>query len=371
VSEATSVYVIGVALHPASPRIDDLRLEEIAYRTAHAALASAGVTRSQLDSLTIGACDELDGRPISSMLMSAPAGGYGVDEIKVTDSGASALCLAYARFVAGESHLGLVGSWCKSSKTDVEAVMRLRAEPFYTRPLGIGAAAGDALFAQAVAKAHGIDDDEVAGRVRRAYERAAANPRGMRHPVPSEASLRTSEYDATPLRAGHRAPLSDGAVSLVLASEQFMKANRDCKPLARIAGVGWATDAYRLDGARLGAMNSARTAWQSALRQAGLAGAADLDAIELDSQTGWHEAAYVRAFGLDAEAALSPSGGPFAQNPVFCSGLVNAAEAVLQVAGQAGPVQRPNVRRAAAHGCHGTAQQGNVVMVFEAAGGVQ
>jgi hypothetical protein len=34
------------------------------------------------------------------MLMTAPAGGYDTDEIKVTDSGASALCLAYARFIA-------------------------------------------------------------------------------------------------------------------------------------------------------------------------------------------------------------------------------------------------------------------------------
>src|SRR5438309_1828192 len=81
---------------------------------------------------------------------SAPAGGYGTDEIKVTDSGLLALCLAYARFIAGESDLGLVMSWCKSSKTDVEAVMRLRGDPFFMRPLGINAAIGDALFAQAV-----------------------------------------------------------------------------------------------------------------------------------------------------------------------------------------------------------------------------
>ena len=145
-----SVHVIGIALHPASACERNLRLEEMAYHTARSALDAAGVTRRQLDSLTIGACDELDARPISSMLMSAPSGGYNTDEIKVTDSGASALCLAFARFMAGESNLGLVMSWCKSSKTDVEAVMRLRGGPFFTRPLGINAAISDALFAQAV-----------------------------------------------------------------------------------------------------------------------------------------------------------------------------------------------------------------------------
>jgi hypothetical protein len=38
---------------------------------------------------------------------------------------------------------------------------------------------------------------------------------------------------------------------------------------------------------------------------------------------------------------------------------------VLQVGGKAGAIQIPNVRRAAAHSCHGYAQQGNVVMLFE------
>lgn len=366
-----NVYVLGVATHPPSLNERGLRLEEMAYRTARAALDAAGVSRRQLDSLTLGACDELDGRPISSMLMSAPAGGYETDEIKVTDSGASALCLAYARLVSGESQAGLVVSWCKSSKTDVEAVMRLRGDPFYTRPLGIGGAISDALFAQAVGREFRISETEVARRVGDAYARAAKNPRGIAHPVPTVDAVNRSPFDATPLRAAQRAPLTDGAVALVVASERFLKANPECKPLARISGVGWATDSYRLDAQRLTSMNSARTAWHTATRQAGLRTAADFDVIELESQTGYHEAAYVRAFGIENEATISPSGGPFAQNPLFCSGLINAAEAVLQVAGKAGPVQRQSVRRAAAHSCHGYAQQGNVVMVFESAGGIQ
>lgn len=365
-----SVYVLGVAMHPPSHAERNLRLEEMAYHTSYAALTAAGVSRRQLDSVTLGACDELDGRPISSMLMTAPAGGYQTDEIKVTDSGASALCLAYARFAAGESQLGLVVSWCKSSKTDVEAVMRLRGDPFYTRPLGIGMALSDALFAQAVSEAFALKEAEVGERVVNAYARGKLNTRGMGYDVPTLESVGGSAYDALPLRRAHRAPLTDGATSMVLASEGFVKANRDCKPLARIAGVGWATDSYRLDRERLRSMNAARTAWRAALQQAGLNSADDLDVIELESQTGYHEAAYVRAFDIRDEASVSPSGGPFAQNPLFCSGLINAGEAVLQVAGAAGAVQRRGAKRAAAHSCHGYAQQGNVVMVFESAGGV-
>jgi acetyl-CoA acetyltransferase len=363
-----NVYVIGVATYPASAGERGLRLEEMVWHTSRAALAAAGVDRRQLDSLTLGACDEFDGRPISSMLMSGPAGGYQVDEVKVTDSGASALCLAYARFLGGESQIGLVVSWCKSSKTDMEAVFRLRGDPFYTRPIGIGAVESDALFAQAVAETWGIAEAEVGARVVRSYSRASRNTRGLRHPVPTPGDLGESAYVAWPLRGAQRAPYTDGAVSLVLATDAFLTDNPGCRPLARLAGVGWATDSYRLDRERLRSMRSAKRAWQTALDAAGVLGASDFDVIELESQTGYHEAAYVRAFGISDQGTVSPSGGPFAQNPLFCSGLVNAAEAVMQVAGIAGPVQIPGARRAAAHSCHGFAQQGNVVMVFESAG---
>jgi acetyl-CoA acetyltransferase len=262
-----------------------------------------------------------------------------------------------------------VVSWCKTSKTDVDAVMRLRGDPFYTRPLGIGAQLSDALFAQAVAREFGIKEQEVTQRVVDAYTRAARNQRGMRYEVPSISAVASSGFDALPVRQAQRAPMTDGAVSLVLATDEFLSSNRDCVPLARIAAVGWATDSYRLDGDRLRSMRSARLAWSTALRQAGAKSAADFDVIELESPTAWHEAAYVRAFGIENQQAISPSGGSFAQNPLFCSGLVNAAEAVLQVAGKAGAVQKPGARRAVAHGCHGYAQQGNVVMVFESAGG--
>lgn len=361
------VFVLGVGLHEPRLREDGLRLEEMVYKTCKAALDDADVTRAQLDNVVLGASDELDGRPITNMLLTAPAGGFLKDEMRVTDSGASALCVGYSRMRSGEFDLGLVASWCKSSKIDSETVMGLRADPFYYRPLGMGARMADGLLAQAIA-AKGANADEVNGRVHRAMVRAHANPRGLSAAVQSQEAIASSAYVATPLREAQAARQSDGAVSLVVASARYVAANRNCRPLARITGAGWASDSYTLDGLRLSSFRSARTAWDKALAMAGVRHASDFDVLELDSPTGWHEAAWVRAFGIDDECALSPSGGAFAQNPVFCNGLVNAAEAVLQLAGRAGAVQRPDVRRALAHGCHGFAQQGNVVVTFDRAG---
>ena len=85
------VYVMGVAVHPAADAIGDRRLEEMAYATARAALDDAGVTRRDIDHVTLAASDEIDARGISSMLLAAPSGAYLKDEMRVTDSGLTAL----------------------------------------------------------------------------------------------------------------------------------------------------------------------------------------------------------------------------------------------------------------------------------------
>ena len=91
------VYVIGYASHPPAEKVLTKRLEEMVYDTSAPALRAAGIERSEIDHITIAACDELDGRSISNMLMVAPAGGYLKDELRVTDSAMVGLHLAAMR----------------------------------------------------------------------------------------------------------------------------------------------------------------------------------------------------------------------------------------------------------------------------------
>lgn len=342
------------------------RLEEIVYTTAREALRDAQIDRSELESVTLGASDELDGRPISSMLLTAPAGGMLTDEMKVTDSGLTALCLGAARIMTGEFETGLVASWCKPSKTTVGDVMRFRADPFYMRPLGIDADVADAMWSQASARRHSLDSAEVAARVASAQQRASVNPRGLMAAARSASSIRSSAFDAPPIRSGHRAPYSDGAAALVLASQEYVD-RHGLTPLARLTGFGWNSDEYTLGAERLSSTRAFDRAWDSALQRAGLKSASELDLIEFEAPTGYHEATFVRDLELPDHFAVSPSGGVWAQNPLFCTGLVNAVEAVLQVSGRAGPTQVEGASRAAAHSVHGFAAQGHVVTIFEGA----
>ena len=358
------VFVLGFAVHPPAVRIGDKRLEEMAFDTARAALDNAGVERAQVEQVTIAACDELDGRSISSMLLAAPAGAYLRDEIRCTDSGITGLCLGAMRVASGVFDVGLVVSWSKTSEAPVENVMRMRCEPFYTRPIGLNMSVADGLFAQSVSAAYRLSGADVDQEVLASYRRAILNPRGVARDMPTLDDIASSELVAAPLRRAHQAPLTDGAVAIVLVSERWLSRHPRAEPLARIAGLGWRSEGYDLGATRLSGLSGFRGAFDAALKQAGLANVGVLCVIELDSQTGFHGLAYKAALG-GTGAAISPSGGPFAQNPIFCSGLVNVAEAVLQVCGSAGATQRRRARYAAAHGCHGFAQQGNVVAILE------
>ena len=183
--------------------------------------------------------------------------------------------------------------------------------------------------------------------------------------VPSTADVAASDYIAWPLRAQQRAPITDGAVAMVLASQSWIDRHPGAKPLARIAGMSWGVDSYRLDRERLSGMNVLRHCYGEAVTRAGWLANEPPDVVELEAQNGYYDVAFTRALRLEDHAGVSPSGGAWAQNPYFCTGLVTAAEAIAQVAGRAGSHQVAGARRAIAHGAHGFAQQGHVVLAME------
>jgi acetyl-CoA acetyltransferase len=360
-----NVFVVGLAVHPARDAITDHRLEEMAFYTSRAALADAGVERGQLDHVTLAASDEVDARSISSMLLAAPAGAYLKDELRVTDSGLIGLAMSALRVASGRFNLGLVASWSQTSVLPLAAVVPMRAEPFYLRPVGMNDDVADGLFAGAVQARYGIDEKAVAARVVERARAAGRNPRAVPRRAPTSDEISSSAPLAWPLRTLHRAPITDGGAALVLASEAWLAQHPGTKPLARIAGMAWGVDSYRLDRARLTDMEVLRSCYAQARARARWNGNAHPDVVELDAPTGWHDLAFCHALDFGDGVAVSPSGGAWAQNPYFCTGLVAACESVNQVAGRAGPHQVAGARRAVAHGNHGFAQQGHAVLAFE------
>jgi acetyl-CoA acetyltransferase len=359
------IDVVGLAISPPSEALQTQRLEELAFDTVRAALERAGVDRREIDAVTLAASDEMDGRSITSMLMAAPSGAYLKDEIRVTDSGMTGLVLGALRVATGRFRLGLVVSWNQTSVIDVEGLMRMRAEPFYLRPVGLNATIAEGLAAGAVQQRLGVTDAEVSQRVAQRQAQAAANPRGLRRQATTPEAIAASAPTAWPLRAAQQAPASDGCVAFVLASPGWMASRGGRRPLARLKGLAWGVDRYALDDERLGSLALFERKFDEVLERAGRCPGDAVDLVELEAQTGWDDIALARRLEQRGVRRVSPSGGVWAQNPLFCTGLVNAAEAVLQLDGSAGAVQVPDARFAVAHGSHGFAQQGHVFAAFE------
>jgi acetyl-CoA acetyltransferase len=358
-------YVLGLAVSPPHAALRSQRTEELAFQTVRAALARARVGRGEVDAVTLATSDEMDGRSISSMLMAAPSGSYLKDELRVTDSGLTGLMLGALRIASGRFHLGLVVSWSHTSQIDVDALMRMRAEPFALRPVGMNSVIADGLVAGDVQRRLGLDETAVAVRVAARQQQAQRNSRALPQAMQSVAGINATPLSAWPLRHGHRAPATDGCVAFVLCSRDWLARHPQHRPMARLAAVTSGIDRYRLDGERLGAMTQFDRTLTDVLQRAGQADGARIDVLEIEAPTGWHDLALEHHLAPRNVGAISPSGGVWAQNPLFCSGLVNAAEAVLQVAGEAGAVQVDGARFALAHGCHGYAQQAHTFAAFE------
>lgn len=349
----------------------DQRLEELVYETAASALADAGLTRDDLDTVVLATSDELDGRSISSMLTAAPAGALLKDEVKVTDSGLHGLFLGAMRVQSGLFRVGLVISWSKTSEATVAAVQRTALEPFIKRPIGPIDPVASAVLAGAYLSRYGLAVDDLDRRA--AAKWAALGRETWGTDAANGSSPDFLEYIAYPLRRGHVAPLADGAAALVLASVDFIASHRLPRPPVWLRGMGWATDRYSLGDPTRWAWSALRRAGTDALRRAGMQ-VRDIDAFEVDDYTVIHEVLAVEGLGLaspgeglsflaatGSSRVQSLSGGGFAGYPLFCAGLWRTAQAVRYM------WEHQEVARCLVHGTAGIAGQGHGVVILSSA----
>jgi acetyl-CoA C-acetyltransferase len=158
-----------------------------------------------------------------------------------------------------------------------------------------------------------------------------------------------------PLRELEISPYVDGAVVLVLASEEA--ARRAPKPVW-IRGVGWASDSPWLAGRSWGRASYAGMAAEMAYRMAGITQPdREVQFAEVDDTYAYKELQHLEAAQLAPRADLirmvmegetrrggrlpvNPSGGSLGMGYCFdATALYRTAEAVRQIRGEAGGVQ--------------------------------
>ena len=349
----TAVAVTGIAAVAGRP---DDSLETLVFRGATAALADAGLDRTDLDGVVLAASDMTDGRAITSMLTSGPAGAYLNDEINAASSPGHALALAYMQILGGAHERLLVSSWGKASEAPAgsDAAERLSADPFLERDGGLSALAASALQAQR----HRLGDPE---RATAAARRVAARNGGV-----TEDAVAASPLVATPLRALEVPPGVDASFSIVLERATAGAG-------VRLAGVGWCADSGRVAERDLLGLPHLALAARDAFARAHVTDpATDVGVWFLHDTSPDAELLAYAPLGLcqpgegldlalDGDtSAVNPGGGSVRGEAPFGGPLGKVVEAVRHVRGR-------GVQRALAHLTTGFAGQFQTVAIVERA----
>lgn len=350
------VAVLGASI--VSPQASThLQREEMVFHACRNSLRQAGLNRDDVGAVVQCSMDMLDGRIISSSTSVEPAGAYLKEEAKVAGDGLLALLLGWMRVRSGAFDAVMVVAQCKPSETQPEAVYRALFDPWYTRPLGLDRVSAAALQARRFLEAGDATPETLAETVAEHRARGSKNPR-LRSRTVRPAEVLRSKVLASPIRALDVSPFVDSAAALVLVSERMAKR----KDPVWIAGAGHCAEEFFLGDRLLHRSRALEDAASRAFRMAGL-GPKDVDVAELHAEFSYQVPLWMGALGLD-NSAVDPSGGSLAGHAPFVGGLARAAEAVLQLRGQAGPVQVPGATVALAHGAAGPCGQSQGVALF-------
>jgi len=321
--------------------------------------------------------DLFDARTISDNAMQDVVGAHFRSEEKVAADGAQAVYYAVANILSGHHDIVLLAGHSKESQCDSRnMITHLAFDPFFTRPVGLDYLNAAALQAQAYAARSGVNEDHMANVAIRARQWGAKNPVGRDNdPLTHEDAL-ASPLLADPIRESFMYPVTDGAVAMILASEERAKQLTD-KPVW-VTGLGNCYDTFYLGERDLGGNFALERAAQRAYKMAGIDDPKTaFDVVEITDQYAHHMPQYAEGLGLCGKGAqwidddgpdranVNRSGGMLNGNPLMLGGLARTAECVTQLQGNAGEAQVEDARRALAHGQTGPAGQLQTVVVLE------
>jgi acetyl-CoA C-acetyltransferase len=377
------VAIVGIGQTGLRDAADDRLYHEHDYEAARLALDDAGLDRGDVETVICSGWDAVDGRTISDMHTAMSAGGYLKDSSHVGEDGIMALAYAYMRIVAGLFDVALVTAH-GHAEASLEAVSNVVFDPLFVRPLGQSHLVSLALQANTYMHRYGLSEEQAAGVVVKNRENGAGNPRTHLRSSVEARDVLSSAPVCYPLRALHCPPQSVGGVSMILASEDV--ARRITSKPVWVTGIAWAIDSYELGSKELSRLGSLASAAEKAYGMAGIEKPIDdLDLAEVHDVTAFHELMAIEALGLAPEGAaaglveegvtraggrlpVNPSGGVLSANPYGASSLLRAAEAALQLRGEAGQGQVAGAQRALAHGMSapsGAAARTDCVVVLE------
>ncbi len=384
---ARRVAVVGAGMTRFMRRAQETG-KELAWEASRAALESCELTLDAVDAVCLtSAPDAFDGVHMKGEYLSDGAGAFGRPFIRTYVGGGSGVFTAiqgWYTVASGMADVALVVAEEKMSSTQPhpQAAFLTIFDNVLERPLGPNLLWIFALEMNRYMSAYGLDKRDIAAVAVKNKRNAADHPAALlgRSDITVEDVL-ASETLAWPVQRLDVSPVSDGAVALVLASEEAAERITD-RPVW-IQGVGWNLDTAYWTNRDLVFPEYVRNAARAAYAMAGvteprkqihIAEPYDpfdykelhhLEGLMLFDPGTAPEAARDGVLNRDGDLPSCPSGGLLGVgNPIAAAGLMKVAELFWQLRGEAGARQVPgSPERGVAQAWGDLMQVGTVVVL--------
>jgi acetyl-CoA C-acetyltransferase len=366
------VAVVGVGQTHHASRRADVSIPGLVREAVDRALVDAGLDYPDIDAVVMGkAPDQLEGVMQPEQFLAGAVGAHRKHMIRVHTAGsvgASTALAAVTHVASGLFERVLTIAWEKQSEGN--AMWALSPNLPFTPPLVAGAGGFFAPYCRAYIARTGCPPHIGPLVAVNARENAGRNEYAhLREPMTLE-DVMNSPVLWDPIRYLETCPSSDGAVALVVASEeQARKGPR--KPAWVKAGYSYA-EAMWVPGRDQVSPAAGRACAKAVYERAGIRDPwKDIQAVEMYVPFAWFEPMWLENLGfcdlgegwkivdrgeqrMGAHLPVNPSGGVLCTNPIGATGLIRVAEAALQVRGLAGERQVEGARTALATGFGGS-----------------
>lgn len=368
------VAVVGVGQTQHSARRSDVNIPGLVREAVDRALQDAGLEHKDIDAVIVGkAPDMLEGVCHPEQFLAGALGAHMKPLLRVHTAGsvgASTALTAVTHVASGLYDRVLTVAFEKQSEGN--AMWALSPNMPFVAPLVAGAGGFFAPYCRAYIKRSGCPPHIGPLTAVNARANAAKNPYAhLREPITLEEVL-SSPMLWDPIRYLETCPSSDGAIAMVIASEEQAKKGPR-KPAWVKSGYSYA-EAMWIPGRDQVSPAAGRLCAKMVYEKAGITDPwKQIDTAEIYVPFAWFEAMWLENLGfceagegwkiidrgeqkLGAHLPINPSGGVLASNPIGASGMLRLGEAALQVMGRAGEHQVEGAKTALGHAYGGGAQ---------------
>jgi acetyl-CoA C-acetyltransferase len=383
----TRVAVVGAGMTRFMRRAQETG-KEMAWEAARAALDSCELTLADVDAVCLtSAPDAFDGVHMKGEYLSDGAGGFGKPFIRTYVGGGSGVFTAiqgWYTVASGMFDVALLVAEEKMSSTQPhpQGAFLTIFDNILERPLWPNLLWIFALEMNRYMSVHGLDKRDIASVAVKNKRNAVEHPAALLGQADITVDdVLGSEVLAWPVQRLDVSPISDGAVAVVVASEEAARRITD-RPVW-IEGVGWNLDTTYWTNRDLVypeyVENAARMAYDMAgvkepRKQIHVAEPYDpfdykelhhLEGLLLFEKGKAPEAARDGVLDRDGDLPSCPSGGLLGVgNPIAAAGLMKVAELFWQLRGEAGARQVPGTpERGVAQAWGDLMQVGTVVVM--------